>query len=329
MAASCWAQSDLANWRYSELRQITAQNVARLAPAWSFKTRVKEGLESTPLALAGLLYGTASGNDVYALDLRDGRVAWHYVRPAAAAPSLAGLATMWGKVFLSSGRALTALDRKTGTPAWDVQLEGRVVGRPFATSGFVILALAGEGGGSVLCSFSAETGERQWRTPVAASGLAAAGALDMARDLLYWGTERPYGVLVLDPFSGAAKHSSRRGYMPGETAVVDGDAVLVPTGSAYHPVLKTWYVRHTEGLICRSWKFPLRLLVGALATAGGMVFAADWSGRLVALDAQSGKLLWSAELGAAAVSPPITYLFGGRQYLAVATRDGWRAFKVP
>ncbi len=45
-----WAlpTGDYANHRYSLLKQITAENVHRLAPAWSFSTGVLRGHEGAP-----------------------------------------------------------------------------------------------------------------------------------------------------------------------------------------------------------------------------------------------------------------------------------------
>ena len=46
-----WAlpTGDYANLRYSSLKQITTENVGRLAPAWSFSTGVLRGHEGAPL----------------------------------------------------------------------------------------------------------------------------------------------------------------------------------------------------------------------------------------------------------------------------------------
>jgi outer membrane protein assembly factor BamB len=55
---------------------------------------------------------------------------------------------------------------------------------------------------------------------------------------------------------------------------------------------------------------------GTAATAGNLVFWASGS-RLLALDAQTGKQLWSAEVGHGPASP-ITYAIDGRQYVTIA-----------
>jgi quinohemoprotein ethanol dehydrogenase len=71
------------------------------------------------------------------------------------------------------------------------------------------------------------------------------------------------------------------------------------------------------------WRVPVpgSFAGGVLTTAGGLVFAADGDGRLVAYDDATGAKLWSGELGVGSVAPPITYTVDGRQYVSILA--GW------
>jgi alcohol dehydrogenase (cytochrome c) len=55
---------------------------------------------------------------------------------------------------------------------------------------------------------------------------------------------------------------------------------------------------------------------GLLGTAGGMIFLGA-EGGLVALDPKSGKSLWNINLGQSSSASPMTYMVGGRQYIAL------------
>ena len=55
---------------------------------------------------------------------------------------------------------------------------------------------------------------------------------------------------------------------------------------------------------------------GLLATQGGLLFGSDGA-RLYALDASSGRELWSFNTGGHISAPPMTYRIGGKQVLAV------------
>ena len=73
-------------------------------------------------------------------------------------------------------------------------------------------------------------------------------------------------------------------------------------------------------------KFPLSAGSGILATASNLLFEGGPGGVLSARDATSGATEWSFSTGSAIKSTPVTYMVGGRQYVAVfagATRlDG-------
>ena len=59
---------------------------------------------------------------------------------------------------------------------------------------------------------------------------------------------------------------------------------------------------------------------GVLATAGGLVFAGDGAGSLVAHDAATGVPLWNTRIGNVSNAPQ-TYLLDGHQYVLCATGD--------
>ncbi len=62
---------------------------------------------------------------------------------------------------------------------------------------------------------------------------------------------------------------------------------------------------------------------GALATAGDVLFVGDADRWFRAYDATSGKTLWRVRLDNVPASYPVTYTIGNRQYVAVATNEGW------
>src|SRR5262249_2879866 len=64
--------------RYSPLKQINTQNVARLTPVWTFQTGVLDGFECSPLVIDGVMYLTTPWNHAYAVDCKTGSQLWHY-----------------------------------------------------------------------------------------------------------------------------------------------------------------------------------------------------------------------------------------------------------
>jgi len=70
-------------------------------------------------------------------------------------------------------------------------------------------------------------------------------------------------------------------------------------------------------------------IAGILTTAGHLLFSADNSGNLLALDPATGKTLWHLNAGGNLDASPMTYQLDGRQYLIVAVQDILYAFALP
>ena len=76
-------------------------------------------------------------------------------------------------------------------------------------------------------------------------------------------------------------------------------------------------------------KVPAANYGGALSTAGGLVFYSESSGGFAAVDAKTGRTLWHFETSQPPKASPITYMVGGRQYVAIASGSNVLAFALP
>ena len=72
------------------------------------------------------------------------------------------------------------------------------------------------------------------------------------------------------------------------------------------------------GKVGWSVKTPQPLIGGVLATAGGLVFNGEANGWFKAYDARNGHELWKYNAGAGVNAPAVSYMVGGKQYVAVA-----------
>ena len=216
--------NDSAN-RYSPLKQITTANVSALKLKWLYPIDYF-GLETTPLAAAGVLYVTGP-NPVFALDALSGEPIWHYSR--AATPGLVGdgklgtnrgVAILNDKVFFDTDNAhLLALDRATGKLLWEINVApdasqpyvGTMV--PLIVDNMVIVGVTGADHGirGFVAAFRPEDGALIWRRwtipkagepgietwigkePVDGGGSTwLTGSYDPSSDTLYWATGNPY-----------------------------------------------------------------------------------------------------------------------------------------
>jgi len=67
---------------------------------------------------------------------------------------------------------------------------------------------------------------------------------------------------------------------------------------------------------------------GTLATSTGLVFVGEDSGMFMAVDAASGKPLWEFQTSQLWKASPMTYVFDGKQYVAVAAGQSILAFAL-
>jgi acido-empty-quinoprotein group A len=70
-------------------------------------------------------------------------------------------------------------------------------------------------------------------------------------------------------------------------------------------------------------------IAGILTTAGHLLFTADNSGNLLALDPVTGNTLWHLNIGAHLAASPMTYQLDGRQYVLMPVQDTLYAFALP
>jgi quinoprotein glucose dehydrogenase len=88
-----------------------------------------------------------------------------------------------------------------------------------------------------------------------------------------------------------------------------------------------------------AFKWGMPLVNGVAITAGGLVFTGAMDDYLRAFDARSGEELWQGRLPVPGVANPMTYLWKGEQYVAIAAGghseigatigDGVVAFRLP
>jgi glucose dehydrogenase len=83
-----------------------------------------------------------------------------------------------------------------------------------------------------------------------------------------------------------------------------------------------WEIPQTGPVEGKRW-------AGVLATAGGILIYANPDGDLVAVDQKDGKFLWHIPTNETIKTAPITYIAGGRQYIAIAAGASILSFGLP
>src|SRR5579863_6690123 len=168
---------DYSGKRFSALDQVNITNARTLVAKWVYQTGATGKLETTPLVVDGILYGTAQDGRVFALDARTGRSLWKYerqspkdIRPCCGRVNR-GMAILGDKVFFGTLDAhVIALDAKTGAVRWDVTAADYRTGHsftvaPLAVRNLIIIGISGGEYGvrGFIDAYDADTGARRWR----------------------------------------------------------------------------------------------------------------------------------------------------------------------
>jgi len=162
--AGWWApNADLSNTRRVASR-IAAGNVARLRIAW--RVPLRGNYAATPIVVDGVAYTADLMSNVYAIDLRSGRLRWRRnYNSADTGPN--GVNVGGGRVFGVLPDAAYALDARTGRELWRTALRHKselVVMTPGYKDSVVYVSTNPLGGGDIgtLWALDAHTGRRLW-----------------------------------------------------------------------------------------------------------------------------------------------------------------------
>jgi alcohol dehydrogenase (cytochrome c) len=322
---------DYTGQRHSPLTQLTPQNVAGLVPQWMFQTDVPgfpgRGLEASPLVVDGTLYVTGNNNQAWAIVGRTGRPIWSYRRTlpqnfsasVCCGPVNRGFALLGDRLYMGTLDAhLVALDRRTGSVIWDVEVgdlkkANAITAAPLVVKDKIIIGVAGGDFASrgFIDAYDAQTGARAWRfntipgagepgseswpnAEAASRGGGAAwvtGSYDPALNLVYYGTGNPNPDYYGDDRNGDNLYTC-------SLVALDAD-----TGR-----LK-WHFQFTPHDI-HDWDSAHVPVQADLTIAGRqrhVVMVANRNGFFYTLDRETGKLLvakpfidgsnWAKEVG--------------------------------
>jgi glucose dehydrogenase len=115
---------------YSRLAQITRANVKQLKQAWSYDIGEPGGIQTNPLIIAGMLYGYTPTQKVIALDAATGKLKWKFDSGINGTQPVRGL-SFWtdgkdSRLFAGVMNFLYCLDPATGRPISSFGEDGRI-----------------------------------------------------------------------------------------------------------------------------------------------------------------------------------------------------------
>jgi alcohol dehydrogenase (cytochrome c) len=310
--------------RYSPLKQINTSTVQKLAPVWMFSIPTSPRLETTPIVVDGIMYVTG-WNEVYALDSTTGHVVWSYNEPRhegilseAGSGANRGVAVSGDRVFMITDHAhVVALNRKTGTKLWDVEMGSykenySASGAPMVVGDTVVVGVAGgeEGARGFVDAYKMDSGERAWRFYTVPKrgekgsetwignaiehGCGATwltGSYDPALDLIYWGVGNPCPDMNGEERKGDNLYTASVVALSGKTGELKWYYQFTPHDT------HDWDA--TEPMVLADEQFqgkPRKLLIHG--DRNGYFFVLDrTTGELLSASPLSTKVTWTTGYG--------------------------------
>ena len=302
-AAKSWPlpNADLSSTRSLSASGIDRANVSSLKSLWRFRIPITPGdagaLTATPVVSNGVVYVQDMKSNVYALDLRTGKLRWrrHF---GDSNPGPDGLATAGPRIFGATDTTVFALAKVSGRLLWTRRIvtpsERYLDVAPQVAGGLVYTSTVGypPHGRGALYALDAATGSvrwklstiaRPWRFPEEAGGGGAWYPPSVGGRTVYWGTANPL------PYGGSRLHPNGGAYA-GPALYTDSLlAVDARNGSLI------WYDQVTRHDV-RDYDFQVSPILGAVSSAPA-VFGAGKAGVVIAWDRKTHKRLWSTEVG--------------------------------
>lgn len=247
---------------------------------------------SPPLVVGDRVFVQTLNSNVYALDLRSGRVVWKRLfRRIDGGPN--GLASAGGRLFGSTDTTAFALDAATGRTVWTRRLTRAaqpVDIAPLVSGGLVFTSSVGlhPGGRGRLFALSAATGavvwsfdtiERPWADPSVATGGGAWWTPTLANGRLYVGTANPL------PWGGTKRGPNGAAYAGLDRWTDSLLALDARTGRL------DWFDQVTPHDV-RDYDFGLPPIV-----TGDLVIGGGKGGRVIAWNRSTHRRVWSASVG--------------------------------
>ncbi|TMK72277.1 MAG: hypothetical protein E6G50_04210 [Actinobacteria bacterium] len=311
---------------------LTRSNVGRLRLAWAVRTGGE--VWSSPAVGNGIVYIGSNDKHVYALRATTGAKLWRAaVGGDPSAPALVG-----SELYVSANNAFAyAFNAATGKQLWRTNLlgsQGAFPAAPTVAGGAVYVMDDG------LVALDASTGMMRWRLqidcfscPVAfANGTVYTAATDPS-DSAAGGR-----MYALDPATGKSRWATSLGGTGAFTPAVAEGIVYVGIDVDAAGGIRPWSIAAFDAATGRQlWRSGIgrsKYLTWASAavTARRVVFPSP-AGRLVALDAKTGRRLWSVPFrvtdSAPAIANGVVYVGSTDKHLyAFDIRTGrqiWRA----
>jgi len=292
---------DYASSRFSQLTEITPQNVVSLRQICAYELPETVMFESGIVAVDGTLYFTTFEN-TYAVDAETCALKWHAQHKLKEVPQVGttrGVALLGSRVFRGAPDGyVIAYDTASGNEVWATKLTDTnslesISASPIAWNGMVFIGTAGAdlGNNCRIAALDAASGKVLWSFPLVPTGTAP-NSESWPKDAHVSGGST-WTSYTLDPDSGTL-------YVPAGNPAPDFAGDYRPGANLYagsivaldakSGALRTWYQLVPHDV--HDWDIAAAPTIVTTKQGQRRVMAAGKDGYLHAIDIDGGKVAW-------------------------------------
>jgi outer membrane protein assembly factor BamB len=278
-------------------------------------TRRLSPIFSSPVAGLNMLYIASTDGYLYALRQDSGAVVWRAKLNNSltdATPSLEGQV-----VFVAMhSKAIAAFNAETDQMYWSFGVGEKIQAPPVVVGGRVYVASL-----THLWVLDAASGHVIWTFKHGASGWPTTGSPAILGNAVYIGLGTGTQLWALNLADGRVLWSFDTGDRITSSPLVQGNTVYIATWQG-----KIFALNRSNGQL--RWVYLLNTVRhqnvvdgvgGSMALANNRLYAGDYRGSILCIDALHGKLVWRFATGAQVLATPV--VAGGRIY--VGSGDGF------
>ena len=294
-------------------QQVSTANVGNLVPKWI--ATVSKPLQSSPVALNGLIYITSTDGQISAYNETTGNLAWRYNSNSGFPNYSSALVdpvtntVFFGTVadpIVGLPSPFYALDATTGTLKWSIILPEDGFGFPTLALNTIYVGTSVEGEPANLMAIDVESGHVNWQYATAAGVWGAVGA-DPTNNMVFTGIGNPTdAVVALNATTGAFIWQYNIPQLGPDNDV--GSAITVDNGRVYTDSKNGYFYALNESDGSLAWSrlvgTPSGGNISSSALAHGVIYVGSRDKNLYALNESDGSILWKTATSADIFSSP-------------------------
>ncbi len=285
---------------------------------WCFETET--AVHHSLVAHQGQLIGQEVNGTIFSLEMATGELLWKQTlsRDPTEFWLYATPVVHENRLFAGNTASLAAIEIENGIISWQKKLGAHWISSYAAPSLYLgQILIGGMWAPNHLFALDLESGARVWEYP----GAGLHGAVLVQSDVGYFGTQTGH-LVALNLKNGREQWRVRicESWIPTTPSCTDS---LVITGSGDGRLIA---VNRTDGkirwqfqcqpsiFICAPYQTTRQALTGSPVITGDLVYSGATDGRLYALKAATGEMIWQYNLGAPILSTPA--IAGNALYIA-------------